>query len=421
VNDEPRRLRRDVAWNLVPVVLLAVVGLGLNFLIGGWWGEAALGAFSLVTSAVFSFAVLGACGLQYSVLRAVAEDSNDRARVAAIVVGALVPNVAIATVTTGAFLLLRDTIGSWMDSRAVSEGMLWAAPGLFCFAINKVLIAVVNGLRRMRAFAVYTSLRYSLLGTGVVLARVLDVEASHLPVIWTFVEVTMLLALGVEVGMQVSFSLARGWVEWMRSHLDYGMRGVVAAIAFEVNQKLDVWLLGATMSDSIVGIYSMASALLEGAQQLGIAVQNNLNPVMAKSLASGRFDEVEALAKRTRRWFVPAIVGMSVLAAGMYPVIVPWLIGKDSFIGGAVPYAIMMAGVALASPYAPFSQVLLMASRPGWHTLLVLGTIAVNFAACSLLIAPFGMIGAAIAIASSVVSAAVLVRLIVRWRVGVRL
>ena len=38
--------------------------------------------------------------------------------------------------------------------------MLWAAPGLFCFAINKVLFGVVNGLRRMRAFAIYTSLRY---------------------------------------------------------------------------------------------------------------------------------------------------------------------------------------------------------------------------------------------------------------------
>jgi len=45
----------------------------MNFGIGAWWGASALGVFSLVTISFFAFAVLGACGLQYAVLRAVAE------------------------------------------------------------------------------------------------------------------------------------------------------------------------------------------------------------------------------------------------------------------------------------------------------------------------------------------------------------
>src|SRR3954468_1162404 len=97
--DEPvgaQRMRRDVAWNLVPVVLLAVVGLALNFTIAGHWGARPLGAFNIVTTALFAFAVVGAGGLQFSVLRAVAEEPDDRARVAAVVVGALVPNVVLA-------------------------------------------------------------------------------------------------------------------------------------------------------------------------------------------------------------------------------------------------------------------------------------------------------------------------------------
>ena len=44
-----RRLRRDVMWNLVPIALLAVVGLGLSFAISSWWGPAAwrLGSLGL--------------------------------------------------------------------------------------------------------------------------------------------------------------------------------------------------------------------------------------------------------------------------------------------------------------------------------------------------------------------------------------
>ena len=45
------KLRRGVAWNLVPVVVLGVVGLGLNFAIGRWWGTSALGVFNQVTTA----------------------------------------------------------------------------------------------------------------------------------------------------------------------------------------------------------------------------------------------------------------------------------------------------------------------------------------------------------------------------------
>ena len=44
------RLGRDLIWNLVPVALLAVVGLGMKLLIGrpDWWGKAGLGVFNLI-------------------------------------------------------------------------------------------------------------------------------------------------------------------------------------------------------------------------------------------------------------------------------------------------------------------------------------------------------------------------------------
>jgi O-antigen/teichoic acid export membrane protein len=419
--DEPQRLRRDVAWNLVPVALLAGVGLGLNFVIGAWWGEAALGSFNLVTTALFAFAVVGAGGLQYAVLRAVAEDPADRERVAAVVVGAVLPNIVLAAVTTLVFVALRGAIGGWLQSPAVAEGMLWAAPGLFCFSLNKTLLCVVNGLRRMRAFAIYTSLRYSMIAVGLVLARVFELHAEQLPVIWSLVEGALLLVLVGELLIQVSLRKSRGWLAHARAHLDFGSRGVLATLALEINSKLDVWLLGVVLTDAQVGIYSLAAALCEGAQQLGVVLQNNVNPLIARALAGGRTGEVEDLARRIRRWFVPAFVGICLIAALLYPVVVPWLIGKESFAAGSVPFAIMMGGLALASPYLPFNQLLLMASRPGWYTAHVLVVVAANLVANLVLIDAFDTRGAAAAMATSFVISALVLRAFARWRVGVRL
>lgn len=417
-----QRLGRDVAWNLAPVVLLAVVGLGLKVLIAKWWDEAALGAFNLVTFVMMSTAILGAGGLQYAVLRAVAEAPEDRARVAAVVVGALVPNVVLAAAATAVFVAVRHPIGDLLQSETVAEGMLWAAPALFCFAINKVLLGVVNGLRRMRAFAVYTSLRYVLIAIGLGVCHGLRVPAAQLPMIWTITEGTLLLVLVVELLATVSLARAAGWVAHAKAQLAYGVRGVASTLAWEVNSKLDLWMLAVLLHDDrLVGIYAMASALFEGAMQLPVVLQNNFNPLLARDLTQGRTQEIEALARRSRRWFVPALVGACAIGALVFPVVVPWLTGKASFGDGAVPFAILMAGVAIASPWLPFNQLLLMGSHPGWHTLYLSLVALATFVVTLVLIPAYGLVGAAIANAAGLVISASLLIALARTKLRVRI
>jgi O-antigen/teichoic acid export membrane protein len=316
---------------------------------------------------------------------------------------------------------LRHPIGRLLESDAVTEGMLWAAPGVFCFAINKVLMGVVNGLRRMRAFAVYTSLRYTLLGMGLGLARHAHLEADQLPVIWTFTEGVLLLVLLVELFATVSVRTgARRWREWAVRHIAFGARGMVATLAFEINSKIDVWLLGIVLPDDAVGIYSLASALYEGVIQLSIVLQNNLNPLLARHLGLGEHAAVEALAKRTRKWFVPSMFGVAILSSALYPAIIPTMIGNASFVDGAIPFAIMMGGLALASPWLPFTQLLVMGNRPGWYAIYVVGVLAINLLANLILLSAFGMIGAAIATATSMIVSGIAVPMMTRRLVGVR-
>jgi O-antigen/teichoic acid export membrane protein len=415
------RLRRDIAWNLVPVVLLGAVGLGLNFLIGAWWGAAALGVFNQVTTAFFVFSVIAAGGMQYSALRAIAEVQEDPAKVARTAVGALVPTLVLSSLTAFAFILLSHPISRWLDSDDVAKGMRYAGPGLVFFALNKILFGIVNGLRRMRAFAVYTSLRYTLIGVGLIMARVLAVEPAHLGGIWTFSEATLFVVLLVEFASTVAIRQAGGWVAVAREHIAYGARGVLATLAYEVNSKLDVWMLGVATSDKVVGIYSLAGALWEGVIQLTTALQNNFNPVIARSLAAGKTDEVETLVRSARRWFVPLFIAACVIGAASYPFVVQWVIGKHEFIAGAWPFAILMAGAIVASGYLPFNTMLMMGARPGSQTVFFLLVLAVNFALNSLLVSPFGMIGAAIASATALSASALLLRVMIRMRLGVRI
>ncbi len=410
-----------MAWNLVPVVVLGVVGLGLNFAIGRWWGTEALGVFNQVTTAYFVLASIGSIGINLSVLRAIAQKPEDSRAVAAIVVGAMIPATVLAAIVTVLMIAGRHTIGHWLDSPVVADGIVYAAPGLACFVVNKLLISIVNGLGRMRAFAIYTTLRYAMIGVSLVIAGALDLDATHLPIIWTITEGTLLVALVLEVLLTVKFSRAGNWRPWVVEHLRFGVRGAGATLLFELNSRLDIWILGAAMSDSAVGIYSMAASLAEGVSQLATALQVNVNPTMAADLAAKRTGDVEALIRRSRRWFVPGMVGVCGLAAAMFPIMIPWITGEPAFAAGAVPFAVLMLGLAVSSPWMPFNQILLMGGKPGWHTIYILLSVGANIVLNLLLVPIYGLLGAGIATAIAFVFSSLLLKRVARSLVGVRL
>jgi O-antigen/teichoic acid export membrane protein len=416
-----RRLRVGVAWNLVPVFLLALVGLGLNFVIGRLWGPAALGSFNQVTTAYFVLGAFGAVGINFSVLRAVAEAPEDRPRVSAVVAGGLLPSVLLAALVTALFLAIRSWVARLLGSEAVAVGMSWAAPGLFCFIVNKLLLGVVNGLSRMRAYAVYTSLRYVLIAVGLAIAWGLDLPAEALPGIWSFSEGLLFLVLLVELATTVSLRRPAGWAGWLGQHLSYGFRGFAAVLLFEINSRLDIWMLGPGFSDSMVGVYSMAASMAEGASQLAVVLQVNVNPEMAAHLAAGRPSDVQALVGRTRRWFVPLMAALSLAAVLLYPIVIPWLTGHAEFGLGAMPFALLMAGLVVSAPWLPFNQILLMGARPGWHTLYVTVGVATNVLGCLLLIPRHGLVGAALSAAAALLISSLLLRRMVAVLINVKL
>lgn len=407
-----RRLRRDIAWNVVPVALLAIVGLGSQLAIGRWWGADVLGVFNLVTTAMFVLAVVGAAGIQFSVLRAVAAARDDD-EVAAIAVGALVPVAVLGSLAAALAYALRGAIGDLLDSPRAAIGLAYAAPGIAVFALDKVLLGIVNGRRRMRAYASYTSLRYALIAVGVVGARALALDGAQLAGIWTFVEAIVFVALAIETVATLPLARARGWRAHARDHLRFGARGVIATVATEIYGKLDIWMVGVALPEREVGIYSLASAVYEGALQLGTVVQNAVNPVLAAAHAAGRPDDVAALARRTRRWFVPAMIGACAVGAAVYPIAIPILV-RPEYRAGGVPFALLMAGVALASPMLPFAQLLMMAARPGLHAVVIVGALVVALVGDLIAIPLLGIAGAGLATAISLVASAVLLRVLAR-------
>ncbi|MBI5364277.1 MAG: polysaccharide biosynthesis C-terminal domain-containing protein [Planctomycetes bacterium] len=432
MSDEKRRFDTAVVWNVASLAVLGVSGILLNYLIGKQYDEAALGVFNQALAAYIFFSQLAVGGINASTLRAIAEEQGNAKRIASIVLGAYAPTLVLATLTTVLLWFARFAIADWLDSPATAVGIAAITPGLFFFALNKVGMAVANGRQRMRAFAVYSALRYALILLALVGFLVLDPErarGNQIAFVFSFSEAVLFLVLLVEVVPVVRSSGREPWRGWAREHLRYGVKSAASGVLLELNARVDVLMIGHFMADRFVGIYTIAAMVAEGVYQLLVVLQNVYNPILARELGAKRFDALLATVKRGRRRTYAALAAVGVVAVLLYPHVVEFAFGggtgateqATAFAASWVPFCWLMLGIVLASGYIPFAQTLLMANRPGWHTLYMVLTVLINVIGNWILIPIWGLPGAALSTANSMFLSVFLLKALVRARTGLRL
>jgi O-antigen/teichoic acid export membrane protein len=412
---------RDVLWNLGSLLVLSACGFALVALLTRWYGDSGLGVFEQVYAAYVLFSQLAVGGIDRSVLRQVASHPGRDRELGAIVASALLPAVPAAALSTLLFWVGRDALAALVDSPAVAVGIGAAAPGLFCFAINKVLLGVVNGLSRMRAFAVYQSLRYVLILVGLLCVHELGWDGARAAFVFTFSEVLLLLVLIVELLRTVPLPRRLPLVGRAREHARYGAKSVASGMLLELQARVDVWMIGLFLSDARVGIYGIAARVGEGLFQILVVLQNVYNPRLAALFVGGKQQELERLARADRPRMRLGMLAAALVALAAYPLVLRIIAPEPQFAQSLLPFALLAAGMVAVAGHYPFAQALLMAGFPGWHTLYMLSIVAFNVVANSLLIPVLDISGAALATAGSLAFSAFALVALVRARTGVRL
>lgn len=403
----------DVAWNVASLAILGIAGLALNVLIGEHWDAATLGVFNQALAAYTFFSMAAVGGIDRSALRSVAEARGDRARAATAAWAALVPTALLAAVVATAYWFSSGAIAALVESDGVAAAIEASAPGLFFFALNKVLLGIVNGEGRMKAFAVYQSLRYLGILAALFAAMRAGLDGDRLMIVFTASEAVLFLVAGADVSRLLR-AHARGWTGEVRQHVVFGARSAFSGVLLELNAKVDVWMIGIVMNDAAVGVYTYAAMLAEGLYQLVVVLQNVYNPILARHLAARERDAVHELVRRHRWRTLLGIGAVAAVAVAAFPLALGIVGARPEFSAAHGPFAILAGGIALAAGYLPFGQILLMGGRPATHTALMASTVVANVVANALLIPHYGLVGAAIATAISMAISVVLLRVLVR-------
>lgn len=389
----------DVAWNYAAFGVMAGTGVILNFFIASYFGVETLGVFNQVFAVYAITAQVAVMGFHDSAQKYTSEQDETPQHLGVISAAALVLAAGFGLLVAFIVYFLSQPIGILTDSPAVGKGIALAAPGLMFFAINKVLMGILNGVRRMKAFAGAQTFRVLvILGScfGVAWA---EQPGYMLGISFTIAEVALLPFLLFLVRPHpTDFSSSQALKNWIKVHFHFGSRALINGFLAETYIRIDIIMLGIFVSDRDVGIYSFAALFIEGLFQVPVVFRTLANPELVRLLKRG--DKLATAGFCRKVAFMSlgvfVIVGAGVIV--VYPFLEPFF--PNDLVNLSYPLLmILMGGLMIYSLMIPLNSIILQGGRPGRQSLIMMFNVMVNVVLNLVLIPPFGLYGAAVATA----------------------
>jgi len=404
---------------MVSYAIVGVVGLLLNIVIARYYGATRLGVFNQVYAIYILLSQLAVSGVHLSILKVTAQFSKEQIIIQDSFSAALILTIITAGLVTALAYVCKDFFAYALSSPNVTKGLVLALPGLFLFSLNKAFLALLNGLRHMKAYAVFQGLRFLLMMICLFILIALQVNGGYIPIIFSLTEAILLM-------MQLPFALH--WIrpdlsskglKWMKTHLVFGLKAMVGHLLLDANSRVDVLLLGLFASDSVVGVYSFAAMLADGFAQLPVVLRTNINPVLTQTFHDNGTSALENVMRRGKRLSYFFMVPIGLVAILGYPMLN--LLGfAPEFNQSWSVFAILMAGILFSAGYLPFQMIFNQVGQPGHQTLFLVMFFLTNVILNMLFIPLFGMYGSALATALAFMFQIFYLKRLAFSRIGIR-
>jgi O-antigen/teichoic acid export membrane protein len=408
------RLTRDAAWNYVAFAATAAVGAGVMFLIAGIKGSAALGVFAQLYAVHVIAAQVAVFGVHDSTQKHVAEHAGPEADDGPIVASGM--RLVLLT-ATGLAVLLAAAAGPasrFTGSDDVGRGLVLVAPGVVCFALNKVLFGALNGRGALRACALMQIARatFVLVAAGIAVLPVVPVFAVG--GIFAAAELLLLPLLLAMVGVRWGEGRSVHGRRWRGRHASFGGLGLVNSILLETHLRVDVLTLSYFVSDRAIGTYAFAVLFAEGIYQIPVVLRTVAYPTVVRLASQQARDELSRTVRRLSVASGGICAAASMVLLLVYPVVAAYADAAFAEVGTPV-LRVLLLGMTVYAFVVPFDQLLLQSGYPGRQSALMATYVAANVVLNLVLIPRLGLMGAAAATAIALAVGAVLL-LAASWR-----
>lgn len=387
------KFNSELFWNFISFGAIGIIGFLLNIFISIYYRPEILGAFNQAYALFSFFSQIAVFGIHLSVLRQVSEHQNDIKTCNAILWGGVYGVMLLGFPLIVLFWTFIPILSKIFQSALMADQLQWAIAGLPFFVINKILLGYLNGIRKLKIFAILQFLRFALMLIFLLILIMQNSEA--LTLIFLLSEsILSVILLAILLGYKC-FSFKEGF-SWIARHMHFGRKAFWGNLMADSNNRIDVLMLGLFMSDKIVGIYSFAAILADGFANITVVIRNVMNPIIGKLRFQTDGAALQSLIKGSLGKLYFILVPIGIFVVMIYPFIIQGFNLDPAYLGAWGVLAIIIFGISVASGFLPFTSIFNQQGFPATQSLfwtfvffsnIILNLIAIPF---------WGMEGAAL-------------------------
>jgi len=414
------KFSQDTFYNYISTILLAITGIVINIIIGNKYGADGVGIFNQSFAVFILFSIIAVLGMQSSVLKYVSEFAEKKDEINKITSSAIFVAIPFSLILTIAIVLLCSANPSIFFNTDVTYATKLIIIALPFYTLNKLLMALLNGLRKMKMFALNQSARWIMMLVFVAVCVWLDLPVYYTVLCVPVSEFVISIWMLFYSRRLFNMTLERNII-WMKKHLQFGLKTLVISITSETNKKTDILLLGFFMSNYDVGIYSFASTIVKGLLMFTGTVQININPIVSNLWASNQKEKLEKYVKQIVNVMLIIVLPSVIFAGIAYPFLLNIFMKNTNFGESIVVFYILLAGIVLPAIFYFAGAFLAMAHFLNTSLITIALVLVFNIISAVILIYSFGLLGAAISTSLTYVFSVVIMSVAIRKKMGIRL
>jgi len=183
---------------------------------------------------------------------------------------------------------------------------------------------------------------------------------------------------------------------WIKTHLNYGLKTLLIGLLSEVNNKTDIFFIGFFLSSYYVGIYSIASTIINGLLMFSLMVNLNISPIISNLWAKGEIDQIRYYSMKIVKSTIIISLPIVILSAILFPLYISFFMKGTVYIKSLPVFYILLTGILLPMIFAFAGLYLSMANFLNISLLIMIIRISFNIISVFIFINIFGFWGAAI-------------------------
>jgi stage V sporulation protein B len=399
---EAKKFALDVSHTFIASIINMLLVFVISIILARHLGAYDLGVYRLTYTFYGVATMVGALGIAVAVIKFVAEYKDDEVNLNKIVSSAIITSLVAGVIMSLIIYLLSQTVADLFRTPEMKIQLMLLSPVFPFILVNSILYGTLNGLRKMKRYAIALILQQVLMtvSTVILIYRDFGVSGAIISIVISSIVMSAYLIYSCRGYFHL---ILDGYLETTKKLLTFGSQMFGANLINMINLQADVAFLGYFLTATNVGYYSAATGLSKFFLVVPQAIQTVSYPATSEYWTQKDIPGLKKMLDKSLKYSALALMPAG-LAIGFFAEDIVSRIYGQGFQQSALPLQILLLGtVIFGVACTSIGGSLAGINRPDLSLKAAGISAGANVILNIVLIPKFGIAGAAIATCTSLI------------------